>query len=51
MTKPNPSATAPLDRTHADCVNVREWIRHHYALLTARAAVWQPRDMPTDWRP
>jgi len=51
MTKPNPDIVAPVDRLHADCVNAREQIRHRFALITARVALWQPREMPTDWRP
>jgi hypothetical protein len=44
-------SVAPLDQTHAQCVAARELIRHQFALLTARVAVWEPAEMPADWRP
>ena len=44
------SPNEPVDPVHAECMELRRWIRDGFADLKARAATWEPRPIPEDYR-
>jgi hypothetical protein len=38
--------TEPLDRTHADCMRARSWIREMFQQAKDEVAAWEPRPCP-----
>ena len=48
MTSAEPNA--PLDLTHSESMTAISWIRGLVVEAKLRAAKWEPKPMPKDWR-